>query len=215
MNDDLDLARGHVGVLGALGTAAHGAAKQHDPLGPHALGDHERRAGRIRVEGALDDAGAVAQVEEDEAAVVATLGDPAGERSRSRRLVGAQRAADVGGSSSVRRAWGASFTCERVECVVEHRSRVLASRSRTTARAPPGRPRSSFVPMSRRVTSPAASSSGPSDHHEARAEPVGLLELRLERTCLVVDLGGDTGVAQRRREREDLPRRHVVVTRAT
>ena len=42
-DDDLDLARGHVRVVGAGRTAAHDAGEQHDPLGPDLLGGDERR----------------------------------------------------------------------------------------------------------------------------------------------------------------------------
>ena len=51
-----------------------------DPLGAHLLGDDERGAGDVRVEDELDEAGAVAQVQEDETAVVAAAVHPAGER---------------------------------------------------------------------------------------------------------------------------------------
>ena len=75
-DDDLDLARRHVRVLGAGRTAAHHAGEQHDPLRADLLGGDERLAGRIGVEGALHDAGAVSDVDEDEAAVIASLADP-------------------------------------------------------------------------------------------------------------------------------------------
>ena len=44
-----------------------------------ALGERERRAARLRVEDELDEAGAVAQVDEDQAAVVAAAVHPAGD----------------------------------------------------------------------------------------------------------------------------------------
>ena len=94
-DDDLDLARGHVGVLGALGAPAHLSVEQHDPLGAHLLGGHERGTRRIRVEGALDDARAVPQVEEDQAAVVAALRDPSRETDRLADGLGGERACGV------------------------------------------------------------------------------------------------------------------------
>ena len=59
--------------------AANDAGEEHDPLGSHLLGGDERRAGRVGIEGALHDAGAVADVDEDQAAVVAALSDPSGD----------------------------------------------------------------------------------------------------------------------------------------
>ncbi len=47
---------------------------------------------------------------------------------------------------------------------------------------------------------------GAHDHNEARAQPVGLLELRLEAARLMVELGGDPRITQRLREREDFRR---------
>ncbi len=89
-DDDLDLAGGHVGVHGPSGSETHGSHEFDDPLGAHLLCDGERRAGRIRIERALHDAGAVAHVDEDKAAMIATLANPAGERDLFADLLGGQ-----------------------------------------------------------------------------------------------------------------------------
>ena len=85
---DLDLAGGEVGVLGALGPAPHGA---HHPQ--HVLA--------AQVDGAVDDdldqAGAVAQVDEGEVlAVLAAAGHPAAQRHPLADVGGAEVAAVVG-----------------------------------------------------------------------------------------------------------------------
>ena len=92
---DLDIAGGHVGVLGTSGTATDGATKQHDPLGPNRLGDGKRLARSIGIEGALDNAGAVPDVEEDQATVVAPLGYPARDPDLFTDGVGSYSAARV------------------------------------------------------------------------------------------------------------------------
>jgi hypothetical protein len=74
--EDLDLARGQVGVLGAGGTAAHLAAHLQHELVAHRLGDLEH-LGAVGVAHHLHQALAVAQVDEDHAAVVAAAVHPA------------------------------------------------------------------------------------------------------------------------------------------
>ena len=56
-------------------------------LGPQPLRQRVRLGRRLRMEDELDDAGAVAQVDEDQAAVVAAAVDPAGHAHRARRRV--------------------------------------------------------------------------------------------------------------------------------
>ena len=81
----------------------------------HTLGGDERLAGGVRIERALDDATAIAKVDEDETAVVAALGHPSGERDRGARISGGKRTRDV--------------RANRVSCV-EHEVRpLLAERS--------------------------------------------------------------------------------------
>ena len=76
---DLDLAGGEVrvDVLGrALDDLALGG---DDVLGAQVLGDGERVAGGLRVDDELHEPRAVAQVDEDQPAVVAAAMDPAGD----------------------------------------------------------------------------------------------------------------------------------------
>ena len=75
----LDLAGRQVRVdrLGARRTTVAGRAEH--VLGPQLVGQLECLAGGVGVEDELDDAGAVAQVDEDQAAVVAAAMDPAGD----------------------------------------------------------------------------------------------------------------------------------------
>ena len=80
---DLDLAGRQVRVDVALLAAHDGADGRDDVLGAQALGERERRAARVRVEDELDEPGAVAQVDEDQPAVVAAAVDPAGDATSS------------------------------------------------------------------------------------------------------------------------------------
>ena len=97
---DLDLAGGELGVDGLGVTAAHDSLDQDGPLGTDDLGRVEGGAtGVLGVEGALRHAGAVAQVDEDEPAVVATTPHPAGERD----LLADVLAAELAGGARVQR----------------------------------------------------------------------------------------------------------------
>src|SRR3954454_6003602 len=87
---DLDLACRQVRVdflLGALDDLALGG---DDVLGAQVLGEAERVAGGLRVDDELHDAGAVAQVDEDQAAVVAAAVHPSGQAHLGAAAVGAQ-----------------------------------------------------------------------------------------------------------------------------
>ena len=76
----LDLARSELSVGLALGALAHHAGNLDGPLGTDGLSGVERgAAGMLRVEGDLRNALAVAQVDEDQAAVVAATPHPTGE----------------------------------------------------------------------------------------------------------------------------------------
>ena len=97
VDKDLDLAGGEFGVVHALGTLADDARDLDRPLGADGLGRVEGlAAGVLRVKGDLRHAVAVAQVHEDEAAVVAAVPDPAGERHLLADVLAAQLAAGVG-----------------------------------------------------------------------------------------------------------------------
>ena len=74
----LDLARGQVRVDRALGTRSHRALDPQHPFAAHALGLGEQFRG-VGVEHDLQQAAAVAQVDEDHPAVVAAAVDPAGD----------------------------------------------------------------------------------------------------------------------------------------
>ena len=73
---DLDLAGRHVGVFGAGRALAHVAVDLDDPFGPQLLGGREGRG--IGIDHALRDPVMVAQVDEEDAAMVADAVAPAG-----------------------------------------------------------------------------------------------------------------------------------------
>ena len=79
---DLDVAAAEVGVLGRLGALDDVAGDAQDVLAAHAGQRGERGVGAVGVgvEDDLHDAGAVAQVDEGDAAVVAAPVHPAGQR---------------------------------------------------------------------------------------------------------------------------------------
>jgi len=91
----LDLARREVRVLRSLGPVGDGALHLEDVLAADRIGDGVGLAALFRVEHHLGEAVVVAQVDEDEAAVVATAVDPAGQRDRLPFVGGAQLAAVV------------------------------------------------------------------------------------------------------------------------
>ena len=68
---DLDRAGRQIGVLGAAGAATHLAVDAHHPFRAQRLGDLERRA--IGIGHALGQAVMVAQIDEQHAAMVATM----------------------------------------------------------------------------------------------------------------------------------------------
>ena len=70
---------GEVRVHVLLGARDDLALGRDDVLGAQVLGERERVARRLRVDDELDDPGAVAQVDEDQPAVVAAAVDPAGD----------------------------------------------------------------------------------------------------------------------------------------
>ena len=76
----LDVAGVEVGVGGALGTRSHRAGYLRHPLGAEPLRDVKRVRRLLRVEDDLHEAGAVAQVDENEPAVVAPPVHPPGQR---------------------------------------------------------------------------------------------------------------------------------------
>jgi hypothetical protein len=93
---ELDLARGQAGVLRARQAAGHGALDGHHELGA-AAGGGGMRVGRVgRVDDDLGDPMAVANVEEDELAVVAAAVDPARQAGAAAFVGAAEGAAGVG-----------------------------------------------------------------------------------------------------------------------
>ncbi len=87
--DDLDLAGGHVGVVEPLATAADASLDGDDVLRTRGVG-FGVGGFDLLVDHDLRDAGAVAQIEEDEAAVVAAAVDPAHENDILPRVLGAK-----------------------------------------------------------------------------------------------------------------------------
>ena len=94
---DLDLAGDHVGVRGVVRTMAHCTGDGDGPLGTDGLGGVERLGARkLRVERALRETLTVAQVDENETAVVAAVLHPTIQRDGSANVAGAQLATGVG-----------------------------------------------------------------------------------------------------------------------
>jgi hypothetical protein len=77
IGDEFDVAGGHVGVGEACAAGADAAGDGDDVLGPRGLGLGVGQRRGFFVEHHLRDAGAVAEVEEDEVAVVAAAVHPA------------------------------------------------------------------------------------------------------------------------------------------
>jgi hypothetical protein len=75
---ELDLAGGELRVDVALLAAHDAPARRDDVLGAQALGQRVRIRGGLGMEDELQEPGAVAQVDEDQAAVVTTAVHPAG-----------------------------------------------------------------------------------------------------------------------------------------
>ncbi len=95
VRDDLDVAGGDVGVRQAFAAQADVADGGHDELRPGGLCLEQGGAGLRLVDDDLGDAGAVAEVEEDEVAVVAAAVDPAHEDDGFARVCCAKVAAHV------------------------------------------------------------------------------------------------------------------------
>ena len=76
VSENLDLAGHHVGIHGAFGALAHATLHLQDELAPHLLGGCKGLLG-IGVENDLYQARAVAQIDEDDAAVIAPPVNPA------------------------------------------------------------------------------------------------------------------------------------------
>ena len=81
LREHLHPAGGEFGVLGALGAVAHTPLHAEDVLAPCPVGEGERLRG-VRVDHDLEEAGAVPEIDEDDAAVVAPPVQPAAHRDR-------------------------------------------------------------------------------------------------------------------------------------
>ena len=92
---NLDFAGGHFGVDGVGVAQAHLADGGDDVLGADLLAFGVAVGGQLLVEHNLGDAGAVAQIEEDEVAVVAAAVDPAHQDHLLAGVGGAQVAAEM------------------------------------------------------------------------------------------------------------------------
>ena len=164
-HQDLDLAGGQARV-DRLGGARHDVAADGDhELGAQRLGDGVRLRRHGRVEHQLDDAAAVAQVDEDELAVVAAAGDPAGEPHR--RADVARLRSSPGYALRQSHAGAAPL----LEARAARRRSAAAATSR--ARAPPCR--------SRRRTVPVRRLGHAEQHGRSGAAAGGLLQLPLAR----------------------------------
>ena len=97
--DDLDLAGGHVGVFEARAAAADVSLDGDDVLRTRGVG-FGVGGFDLLVDDDLRDAGAVAQIEEDEAAVVAAAVDPAHENDILPRVLGAKLSTHPGALQS-------------------------------------------------------------------------------------------------------------------
>ncbi len=93
---DIDLPGRQVRVLSALGAPVHCAAHRDDELRAQVMGERVRLLVYLRVKDHLYQTGAVAQVDEDQASVIAAAVDPAVKRDRLPNVLGAQLAALVG-----------------------------------------------------------------------------------------------------------------------
>ena len=92
---NLDFAGRHLGIDGVLVAQAHLAHRGDNILRPHLLALRVALGRQFLVEHDLGDAGAVAQVEEDQVAVVAAPVDPAHHHHLLAGVGGAQIAAEM------------------------------------------------------------------------------------------------------------------------
>ena len=147
------------------------------------------------MEDELDDAGAVAQVDEDQPAVVAAAVDPAGDPDLGVDPVG-QHLAAPGVAVLVRsqRRRGRAHPRQSFIALRPVRWRRSRLRCRSTGRGL----RRSRPPAARRVFMSRSwvDAVGLEDQDVAGADPVGVLELALEAAAGEVDLGRQPGVAQ-------------------
>ena len=90
---DLDLAGGEVRVDRLVGTLRHAARHLHDPLASHLPGEVVRLRVQVGVEDGLHDAGAVAQVDEYQVAVVPSPVNPSRQRNLLSLVVASQLSA--------------------------------------------------------------------------------------------------------------------------
>ena len=95
LDHDVDLAGGQFRVCRVLGALAYKSRDLDAPLGTHLLAQGKAGGGMVGVEDHLGDALAVAQVHEDEAAVVAALAHPARQGNGLADVAFAQLAAGV------------------------------------------------------------------------------------------------------------------------
>ena len=102
--EELHLTRRQLGVDGALGPVAHAAVDADHPLRAHRLGDLE--SGAVGVGDHLREPVVVAQVDEQQAAVVAHAVHPTGQAAGNAHVALAQRPAGVGAVAMHRRRRG-------------------------------------------------------------------------------------------------------------
>src|SRR5208282_5999570 len=95
VGEDLDLAAGRLGVDGALGSRPHEPGRGNDEFMTQLFGDGKGR-GAVGIAHDLHQAFAVAQIDEDDAAVVASAMDPAADGYRLAEASAVDAAAVVG-----------------------------------------------------------------------------------------------------------------------
>ena len=95
LSDQLDLARGHVGILGPFGTPADLARNLKDILIPQAFGHTVSGAGCPRIEHNLDKTFLVPEIDEDQSPVVPPPVHPTRQRHRLTDVACGQIAGNV------------------------------------------------------------------------------------------------------------------------
>ena len=183
---DLDAAGGEFRVLHALRARGDPAADGDDELAPQRRGALVQRR-VLRAEDDLRDAVAVAEVREEQPAVVAHRQDPAAKHDLRPGVRSVQFPAGV--------------CAARADHFVSYLVLSALSRAVASSRV---RCFSSPVAISLSLSFPAANSSGPTTDRVARAAFVRRAHLRLEAAALVVHLGADSLRAEFLRHAEDV-----------
>ncbi len=122
---DFDLSGRHLGILGAARPPAHGAVDPDDPLGAKLLGLSE--GGRIRVHDDLGHAVVIAQIDEQQTAVVTDPVAPPGEPHGGTDVGFAQSAAGMG-AVAVHGGLSGRLRFAQMQCVSLHSGKSAGRR---------------------------------------------------------------------------------------